>query len=497
MKPGVEGVAGILEVEVQSMPVEWKKRRGSRWAVLVSFISLLGCSESRPSSIAEEAVPKASDGSRLPPEAKATFDEAIRMVMSEPSPANWSELARRYHAHEELEAAIECHRLAIAVGDRSVRTPHLLAMALDETGDRGAAIESMSIAVGRTPSEACSHWRLGQWLFEEGREADAERIFAVGVGYWPDDFGMRLATGRFLLNAARADEALPELTVAMRISPKNLYARFLVGSALVDLGREEEAERLLSSSRGSRPSLPDRHLLELEPLVTGPQAELRRLIAFSESGRSQEAIDGMLALEDRLADQPDYQLALVRVHRRLGQSVEAQARIDRTLEIDPGNLEAPYQRAGLLLAMWESSTGKDDDSLLVEALRVIDGVLRERGTQAASHAVRAQVLAALGRVDESSEAWMAAHDRDSAGSNGFDYRAARVYMAAGRWDDAAARLKSLVSNRSWDVQLRREYGLVLVQAGRPMEALPVLRSVMDDGGDDDVVRRTLVEIVNP
>ena len=92
---------------------------------------------------------------------------------------------------------------------------------------------------------------------------------------------------------------------------------------------------------------------------------------------------------------------------------------------------------------------------------------------------------------------MAAHDRDSAGSNGFDYRAARVYMAAGRWDDAAARLKSLVSNRSWDVQLRREYGLVLVQAGRPMEALPVLRSVMDDGGDDDVVRRTLVEIVNP
>ncbi len=463
---------------------------------LLGFALLASCGEeSPPGPLPDDAtLPSVAERTSFEPEILAAFDEAEAMVRSSPIPANWATFGRVFHAHEQLVPAIDSYRAAIDAGDATNRTAHLLALALDEIGERESAIESMRRAATLEPANPTSTWRLGQWLLEDGDEVRAEVAFRNAVTSAPDDFGCLLAYGKYQLDIGRPEEAIQPLAKAARAAPNLTFPRFLLGTALKQSGREEEARPHLERGRRSTPFWPDQHAQDLAGLVRGPQAELRRLARLSDQGDPSAALGPMRLLGERLDHDANYHVQLAKVHRRLDRLPEAEACILTALERRPRFADALYQHAGLKQQQWLASP-KDDptQALLEEALEIAAEVIVLRPSDPNPHALRAQVLANLGRFDESSAAWMSAHELDD-GSQKFEFRSAKVYLDARLWNEAADRLETMVQRHPRDLQLRRLFGLTLAKAGRVELARGILLSVAERIPNDPEVAAALEQL---
>ena len=464
--------------------------------VALSLLILAACGDDgTPTALPLDAhIPAPADRSGFEPEILIAFDTASGNVRTSPTSANWSHLGRVYHAHEQLQPAIESYQAAIEAGDATNRTAHLLALALDETGDRQAAVASMRRADTLLPANPTSTWRLGQWLIEEGDQPEAEAAFLRALASAPKDFGSQLAYGKFLLDTGRPKDALEPLARAVILLPNLPYPRFLLGNAMQQAGMENEAEEQLQLGRGSTPTWPDRHAMELAQLVRGPQAELRRLATLSQAGKPGEALPAMLLLGERLKDDPNYHLQVAKTHRRLEQLKEAEASIATTLNLQPNNPEALYQYAGLKRQRWLATPDRNPNNpFLAEALDLADRTIAIRSNDPNAHALRAQILASLGRLDESSAEWLNA-DRLSDGRQNFEFRSAKVYMDAGQWTRAAERLEEMARKYPNDLPLQRELGLALFKAGQKEYAKAVLLSVNSRMPGDAAVQSALQEL---
>ena len=460
----------------------------------MSFMTSCG-SEQPPAPLPPEApVPTVTDRSSFEPEILSAFDQAIQKVRRSPRPENWSELGRIYHAHEQLQLGIESYQTAIDAGDAANQTAHLMALAHDEMGNREAAIISMRRATDLLPANPTSGWRLGQWLAEEGDVDGANNALLRALSLAPEDFGCLLAYGKFQLDMGRPQASLEPLAKAVKLQPKLPYPRFLIGQAMQQVGMEDEAARQLQLGRGSTPSWPDLHLQELNKLVRGPQADLLRLARMSNSGNAEQALPGMLLLAERLKDDSNYHLQITKAYRQLGRLTDAESSIARAMEIKADNPEALYQHAGLKRQRWLATPDRNaGNPFLSEALEFIDQAIRIRPNDADSHALRAQILASLGRLDESSAEWLNA-DRLDRGRNGFDFRATKVYIDAGEWEKAAEGLKVLVNRYPNDLPLRRIFGLTLYRAGDHDLARGILQTVNQKMPNDPEVLAALEEL---
>ena len=460
----------------------------------LTFMTACG-GEQPPAAMPSDAkVPEVSDRELFEPEMLSAFDEAIGKVRSSPSPKNWSELGRIYHAHEQLQIAIDCYQAAIDAGDTANRTGHLLALAFDELGSRESAISSMRRAATLLPSNPTSGWRLAQWVAEEGDPEEARSIFLRTLSMAPNDFGSLLAYGKFQLDMGRPKNALESLSKAAILQPKIPYPRFLLGKAMLEAGMEDEGAKQIQLGRGSTPSWPDLHLQQLNGLVRGPLADLRRLTRISDNGQPEQVLSPMLLLAERLKDSPNYHIQLAKVYRRLERLTEAETSIARALDIQPENPEAMYQHAGLKRQRWLATPDRDaSNPFLGEALELIDQSLKIRPSAAHSHGLRAQILAGLGRLDESSEEWLTAHGLSNK-RQGFDMQSAMVYIDAEQWEKASERLQDLVTTYPDDLPLRRMFGLTLFKAGNRDLARGVLQSVEQHMPDDPEVLAVLEKL---
>ncbi|MBG83722.1 MAG: hypothetical protein CMJ40_04145 [Phycisphaerae bacterium] len=368
------------------------------------------------------------------PEITKAFNMAAQSVEQSPTPRNWARLAAIYHAHQELNAAIAAYQQAVYLGDAHSRTAHLLAMALDEVGDRDEAIASMERAAALKPYSQPSQWRLAQWKFEAGEDAEAEQIFLDAYNNNSEDKLTLQATAKYLIDSGQPKKAIGPLVKLIKISPTNRYARFLLGTAMQRSGTQaDDAKSFLEVGRHAKPSWTDVHMQALSQLTTGPRADFLRLVQRSNSGKARESIAALESLEPRLGDDPGYHIEVCKCLRQIGSYAKAHAAIEKALAIEPGNFRATYQQAGLIRDDWISMGKPEGHALLEKALEKSDHTIGLNPTNAPSHALRAQVLEDMGRFEESYQSWMEADRLDRADQR-FSYQGARTILQSGDRD---------------------------------------------------------------
>ena len=460
------------------------------------LLTLPACDSGPPPPLPDDAkIPSPTDLGQFEPEIKAAFINAQAKVRAQPDAANWANLARIYHAHEQLDNAIESYREAMDAGDDSNRTPHLLALALDETGNRDAAIESMTRASRQQPAYAPSFWRLGQWQLEAGNMDAADQAMQFAMEIAPEDPATLQAYGKYLIDTGRSAEAIKPLVMLANQQKGNAYARFLLGTALIQADREEEGRAQLELGRGSKPVWTDQHVLDVAAMTTGPRAEFLRLAAECDAGNAQGTLPKLLQLEPRLGDDPNYHVQIAKAYRMIKQMDNAEHWLQQALELDDQHVSASYQLAGLYRDRWHAQADKTETAHLKSALARADLVLELNQSLAAGHAVRGQILEDLGRPDESADSFLQADALDTDRS-GFGYLAARVHMSHKQWSKAADILVNQCQRYPGDWALRRELGLVQWKAGENAKALQTLRSVLPKFPDDQVVTRAIQDIMN-
>lgn len=461
--------------------------------VILAVLCLLPGCDSEPPQPPGVDVPTPADRSRFEPETLAAFDAATDRVRHVPNASNWSELGRLYDAHQQLDDAIACYRAAIDAGDRTNRTAHLLALSLDESGDRQAALAAMQRASAQAPNHGPTFWRLAQWQLEAGDPAAAERSMKTAVQIGPQDPATLQAFSKFLIETSQPEEAINPLILLLREEPSNSYARYLLGTALIQTGREADGQAQLELGRGGKPVWRDRHVDELGMLSTGPRADFLRLQMICDGGNPQAALPKLLLLEERLREDPSYHVQVAKAYRMLNNLETARTSLDSALALSPEHFSANYQLAGLLRDQWHARPVKDDTTLLESALVQADLVLTLNDSLADSHAVRGQILDDLDRPDEAAQAFQRADSLDSQ-NQGFGYLAAKVYMTRQQWDKAVVLLAQQYNRYPQDWPLRRELGLAQWKAGHVADAQETLLPVQQKFPDDQAVAGALRDL---
>lgn len=391
------------------------------------FLSSCGGSESGQNSM-EIPRPLKSD---FEPEITKAFNFAVESVQESPTARNWAKLGVIYHAHLELNAAIACYKRAVELGDAHSRSAHLLALALDEVGNREEAVVSMQRAAVLKPYSQPSQWRLAQWKLEAGDNAQAEAMFLEAHNKYPEDRLTLQATSKYLIDSGQPKKCIGLLVKLIQLNPSDRYPRFLLGTALQRLGEKpEDARMLLEIGRHAKPDWTDVHMQALSGLTTGPRADFLRLIQQSNSGKARESISALESLEPRLGDDPGYHIEVCKCLRQMGSFGKAHTAIEKALSIDSRNFRASYQLAGLLRDDWIAMGRPSDHPSLDKALEKIQYTIELNPTNAPSHALHAQILESMGRPQESFESWMKADRLDRADQR-FSYQAARTILDSG------------------------------------------------------------------
>jgi len=139
--------------------------------------------------------------------------------------------------------AIEHYQEALRINPGFVDAYDNLGLALANQGRTADAIALYSEVLRRKPNDADAHNNLGKILAEQGKTADAAAHFAEAVRLRP-----QFSEGHNNLANARAsegkmDQAIAEYTEALRLKPDFADAHNGLGGALVTQGRLEEAMR--------------------------------------------------------------------------------------------------------------------------------------------------------------------------------------------------------------------------------------------------------------
>ena len=464
---------------------------GLTFGFLLVFI--LGC-EREPSPLGPDAIlPGPEDQSLFSPETLAVFNKATEKVMALPSPENWAELGRIYHAHEQLDDAIECYQYAIKAGDNSNRTSHLLALALDETGDRSAALDAMRRAAKREPTHSPTYWRLGQWILETGDRSSAETFMRQAYDSAPNDPTTTLAIAKFFLDTDRPEDATRTLVALLKQFPENRYAHYLLGTALSQLGNTFDSRAHLELGKHSKPHWPDKHYNDLIFLRTGPAHEFELLSMASNRGEARQSLPGLLALEPQLSDDVNYYISLTKTYRRLIELDNAQKMLNAGLAISEDSYRLHYQNACLDLDRWNLKGKPLDDPLLDSAFEKVNHAISLNPSDSRSYALRGILLNLMGQYDQSVAAFQKADSLDTTYSS-YGYQAAKVYLDQEKWLKAEPLLIELVDRYPYDVPLLRELAMTRYAAEKWPEAQKSLTQYQSTNPNDPEVNAALREI---
>jgi protein O-GlcNAc transferase len=191
---------------------------------------------------------RASDGAA----AEAAWREALSLYATDPE-ANFH-LANALRKRGEIEAAIECYRLALRRAPAHASTLNNLGLALEAAGQRDGAQSCYRDALAIEPwhAEALSnHARL---LFDSERFAESalahERLVATGRQLPPAVWVQRAMAQQACGDRLAAEASFRE---AARLAPDNGAIQLNIGTVCSELQRYEDAEAAWSRA------------LELEP----------------------------------------------------------------------------------------------------------------------------------------------------------------------------------------------------------------------------------------
>ena len=388
-------------------------------------------------------------------------------VVDDPWDANaWTELALVYHGNAVWAHAAEAYQRAATLQPDEPRLWYYLGQVRREMNEFDPAIEAMTLAAERAPTYAPAHWRLGLLLLECQRLDEAAAAFERAIEIDPSDPPGALGLARVHLIRGDCDRAISELEqtlVSLRTPQYADYSRHLLRSAHRRRDEQSQPHGALADARparlqsgpsidcipapGSHPhstiSLTDPWQLEVRHFACSPSARLEFAMELGSAGRMNDAI----ALLQELKFEPDYNTALV--HSNLSMLFRAQGRIDESiraaedaLRVNPSFSAAHFNLAMAQVAKADRAITREASKLHAAAMQHVNESLAINPTYAPALGLRGQLMARTGRFESALEA----------------------FEAAGHCDR---------QNPLWPLERAK----LLIQCGRPLEAIPLLESL--------------------
>lgn len=212
-----------------------------------------------------------------------------------------------------------------------------LAEALDELGQRDAALKHRAEAVRLQPDESTYQFNLALTLADTGRPAAAVPHYQQSLALKPDEPKTHNNLAIVLARLGRPAEALPHSAAAVRLKPDDALYRYNYGIALMRAGRHAEAISHYEAALRVEPNYADAHFNLGAARVRAKQIE--------------EAIaDYRSALKLKPSD-ADYATALGGALLLAGRPAEALGQFQATLAAHPDATEAAFGAANALAAL--------------------------------------------------------------------------------------------------------------------------------------------------
>jgi tetratricopeptide (TPR) repeat protein len=264
-------------------------------------------------------------------EANALAEKAIQR--NPRHPVALANLAGIHLQMGRAREAVDAYRRALKLQPGDADLHCRLAIALQSTGDGGAAAGSYRKAIRLAPDHAEAHARLGNLMLEEGDTQAARSLAQRALDLRPDYTEALILLG----NASRAADALPDAVAAFRravaLRPHHPGACTNLGLALLESGDPDGAIGCFQQLVASAPQHAEAH---------------RHLgMALYERGDLDAAMASLERALELQPDRPQAWLDVGQVLRAQGNLPQAIARCDRALDLDPDCADAHYSRSVL------------------------------------------------------------------------------------------------------------------------------------------------------
>jgi tetratricopeptide (TPR) repeat protein len=112
---------------------------------------------------------------------------------------------------------------------------------------RAEAEKEFQQALADDPSDANSHYMLGEIAWLRSNPDGALEHYQKAVQLQPDFVDARIALGKTLTALGRPADAIPQLTEAIRLDPENATPHYRLAQAYRKLGRTDDAARQLAA----------------------------------------------------------------------------------------------------------------------------------------------------------------------------------------------------------------------------------------------------------
>lgn len=156
-------------------------------------------------------------------------------------------LAQAQQSQDDFSGAVAQYRKALEL-DPGLPGLHfelgqaILANSTDEPSRQEAEKEFL-LALAEDPSDANSHYMLGEIAWMRTKPEEAFTQYEEAVRLRPDFVDAHIALGKALTTLGRPAEALQHLLESVRLDPQNEVAHYRLAQAYRKLGRAEDAER--------------------------------------------------------------------------------------------------------------------------------------------------------------------------------------------------------------------------------------------------------------
>lgn len=473
-------------------------RRSAPAALAVAALLHFSCAPSEnPASVlgaARLAAPPelgALDG--LEPEAVTLLGElAAELATDVARPEPWRELGAALHAHGRIAPARACYEQALLRAPDDAQAWYWLAL-LEEAEDPGRCLALLAQCARRAPDHAPAHWRGGYLLLAADRLAEAEAAFRAALECAPGDEAAAVGLARVELQAGRAAEAARRLEEHLRRVPQDRYALYLLGTALRELGRGEEAERALAAGAGAEPMQRDPWREELLARRRGARADFLRAVERLDRGQVDAALPELEALHRRDPRDVLVLVALHRAHRMQGDLERALALLIEARDLEPTSDVVHLHLAGAYRERARRAGAAPERVWLERALASSERACELAPTHAAAVAMRADVLADLGRVEEALAGWVRAAELDPL-SAVWQEKAGLALCRAGRWGEAVPFLRRLAAQQPRAPQVLLQLGAALANSGQLEEARAPLEEARALAPRDPAIQKALEDL---
>ncbi|MCA9295848.1 MAG: tetratricopeptide repeat protein, partial [Phycisphaerales bacterium] len=294
------------------------------------------------------------------------------------------------------------------------------------------------------PEYVTGHTRAGEWYAVEGDFDEARAAYEQALPLAPNDPATNRGLARLDIQEHHWTDAIDRLNAYLEHLPNDTTARFLLSSAYRGNGELEKAAAAAPADASvGIIDENDAWLAEIMMERRGFRPLLNRASQLIQADRVDEAL---AILEELRMSAPDEPLVLINLHqayRKLHRTEEALQLLEQALKLVPRYHMTHLYLAGTLLEL--AGQTADADARMAYLDRALEHAVATneiRPTFVYGHIMRADVLGAMGRADESAEAML--HAADLERSNGSYYRTAALKLIeTEQWSSAIRALRRL------------------------------------------------------